>query len=367
MKVAIVHDWLTVFAGAEKALENILEIFPEADLYTTVDFLNEEDRSFLEGHKIITSFIQNLPFARKKYRAYLPLMPFAIEQFDLTNYDVVISSSHAVAKGVITSPYQTHISYIYSPMRYAWDLQYQYLQESGLNNRLKGWLARYVLHKMRIWDVVTSNRVDYMIAISNFIASRIEKIYRRNVPVIYPPVDTDSFKICNEKDDFYVTVSRMVPYKKIDLIVEAFNMMPDKKLIVIGDGPDFKKIAQKAASNVKLMGFQPLEVVKEYLQRAKAFVFAAIEDFGIAPVEAQACGTPVIAFGKGGVLETVIDEKTGIFFYEQSIRSIMEAVKKFEIIQIGSPEEIRTNALRFSAENFKIKFTEFVNNKISKG
>lgn len=359
MKVAIVHDWLTVYAGAEKTLEQILKLYPDADIFTIVDYLPEKDRDFLKGHKIITSFIQKLPFARTKYRHYLPLMPLAVEQFDVSSYDLIISSSHAVAKGVITSPNQKHICLCYSPIRYAWDLQHQYLRESGLDKGLKGWMAKYLLHKMRIWDHRTANGVDEFIAISKFIEQRIWKVYRRESRVIYPPVDVKAFELYENKEEFYLTASRMVPYKKIDLIVEAFSKMPDKKLIVIGDGPDFEKIQSKASSNISLLGYQPFEVLKDYMQKAKCFVFAAEEDFGIATVEAQACGTPAIAYGRGGALEAVADGISGIFFKEQNLKSICDAIIRFEQITFD-PYLVRQNAEKFSNQKFIHEFDAFI-------
>lgn len=365
MKIAIVCDWLVTYAGAEKVLEQMLRVFPEADLFALVDFIEPGKRGFIQHKKVTTSFIQNLPKAKTKYRNYLPLMPLAIEQLDVTGYDLVISSSHCVAKGIITSPNQVHISYVHSPIRYAWDLQHQYLQEAGLTKGLKGWVARIILHYMRLWDYRTSNNVDYFVANSNFIAKRIWKCYRREADVIYPPVDIAAFELHEQKDDFYLTASRMVPYKKMDLIVEAFSKMPDKKLIVIGDGPDFAKIKAKAGENVTLMGYQPFEILKEHMQKAKAFVFAAEEDFGITPVEAQACGTPVIAFGKGGALETVVgldkEKPTGVFFAEQTVESICDAVEKFEQQQDRFiVENCRQNAERFSNERFMKEIREYV-------
>lgn len=355
MKIAIIHDWLIVYAGAEKVLEQVLKLYPHADIFTIVDCMPKKDRGFLNGHTITTSFIQKLPFAKSKYRSYLPLMPLAIEQFDLSDYDLVISSSHAVAKGVITGPHQFHISYVHSPIRYAWDLQHQYLRESGLDSGIKGWIAKYLLHRIRIWDTRTANGVDYFIANSNFIAKRIWKVYRRESTVIYPPVNVEAFELYTQKENFYLTASRMVPYKKIDLIVEAFSTMPDKKLIVIGDGPDFEKIKTKAGSNVTLMGYQSFEFLRDHMQRARAFVFAAEEDFGIAPVEAQACGTPVIAFGRGGVLETVIDGVSGLFFDRQSIESLCKVIERFETLHFD-PTIIRAHAMKFSTENFLSEF-----------
>lgn len=369
MKVAIVHDWLVTYAGAERVLEQLLNIFPEADLYSIVDFLPENNRNFIKNKKVTTSFIQKLPKAKTKYRNYLPLMPLAIEQFDLRGYDLIISSSHCVAKGVITGPDQKHICICYTPVRYAWDLQGQYLRESRLTKGLKGWLAKAILHYIRLWDLRTVNGVDEFIAISDYIKRRIWKIYRRESKVIYPPVDVESFEFCERKEDFYLTASRMVPYKKMDLIVEAFSKMPDKKLIVIGDGPDFKKIKDKAGKNVTLLGYQPFEVLKEHMQKAQAFIFAAEEDFGITPVEAQACGTPVIAYGKGGALETVVGidkvNPTGVFFEKQTVESICKAVDKFEEVQDKiKPQICRANAERFSNERFLKEIKEVIDTKM---
>ena len=366
MKVAVVCDWLVTYAGAEKVLEQILRIFPEADLFAVVDFIPEGQRDFILNKSVTTTFIQKMPKAEKKYRNYLPFMPIAIEQLDVSGYDVIISSSHCVAKGILTGPDQIHISYVHSPIRYAWDLQHQYLRESGLTKGFKSKIARMILHYMRIWDARTANGVDYFIANSHFIARRIWKCYRRKAKVIYPPVDVGKFVPMNQKEDFYLTASRMVPYKKMDLIVEAFSKMPEKKLVVIGKGPDFEKIKKSAAPNVQMLGYQPDEVLKDYMQRAKAFVFAAEEDFGIIPVEAQACGTPVIAFGKGGSLETVVEygEKenpTGVFFEEQTVSSLINAVKRFEEVRdYISPENCRKNAEKFSVSTFRENMEQYI-------
>jgi glycosyltransferase involved in cell wall biosynthesis len=366
MKIAIVHDWLVGYAGGEKVLEQILTVYPGANLFSIVDFLSTEQRGFIKNKAVNTSFIQKLPFAKTKYRQYLPLMPLAIEQFDLSGYDLIISSSHAVAKGVLTGPDQLHISYVHSPIRYAWDLQHQYLQESGLDRGIKGWAAKWMLHNIRLWDARTANGVDWFVANSHFIARRIWKAYRREAQVIYPPVDIKNFSLSTKKENFYLTASRMVPYKKIDIIVEAFSQMPDKKLVVIGDGPDYKKVKSKAGRNVEILRYQPSEVLKDYMQRAKAFVFVAEEDFGITPVEAQACGTPVIAYGKGGVLETCIDGKTGVLFDEQAIEGLISGVKRFSELQdTFDPFEIRSNAERFSEETFRQRFKAFVSEKWS--
>ncbi|MEK3992210.1 glycosyltransferase family 4 protein [Robertmurraya sp. FSL R5-0851] len=365
MRVAIVHDWLVTYAGAEKVLEEILNIYPEADLFSLVEFLDENKKGFIKNKNVTTSFIQKMPFAKKKYRGYLPLMPLAIEQLDVSEFDVIISSSHAVAKGIITGPDQVHISYVHSPIRYAWDLQHQYLKESGLEKGIKAYLARTILHFIRNWDYRTANNVDYFIANSKFIGRRIWRVYRREASVVYPPVDVSSFVLKEEKEDFYLTASRMVPYKKVDLIVRAFAKMPSKKLIVIGEGPDFEKVKKQATSNVTLLGYQEFSVLKDHMQRAKAFVFAAEEDFGITPVEAQACGTPVIAFGKGGALETVKglehEQPTGVFFKEQTEDSIIKAIDTFEEVQHKyNPSDIREHAVKFSPERFREEFEKFV-------
>ncbi len=343
----------------------MIRVFPEADVYSLIDNLPESERGFLQGRKVHTSIIQNLPFGKRLYRHYLPIMPFVIEQFDLSSYDIVISSSYAVAKGVITGPNQLHISYIHSPVRFAWDLQHQYLKESQLTSGLKSLLVRWTLHKLRLWDVRTAAGVDRILTNSHFVQRRIEKVYRRPSEVIYPPVDTTGFDLKTDKDPFYVTASRMVPYKKIDMIVEAFTKMPDKRLVVIGDGPDFEKIRAKAGPNVEMLGYQPFSVLKDYMQRARAFVFAAQEDFGIVPVEAQACGTPVIAFGRGGALETVRGlgrhNPTGLFFHEQTAASLCSAVETFEAnIHLFDPVRIREHAESFNQERFRQEFGDYV-------
>lgn len=358
MKVAIVHDWLTVYAGAEKVLEQMLACWPDANLFALVDFLPEEHRGFLGGRRVSTTFIQRMPLARSRYRSYLPLMPIAIEQLDLSSYDVVVSSSFAVAKGVITGPDQLHVSYVHSPIRYAWDLQHQYLTEAGLTRGIKSMVARTILHYIRLWDTRTANGVDDFVANSDFVARRIRKAYRRDAVVLHPPVDLARFTPLVDKEDFYVTASRMVPYKKIPLIIQAFAAMPDKRLVVIGEGPEFERARSCATPNVELLGYQPTDVLIDHMRRARAFVFAAEEDFGITPVEAQACGTPVIAFGKGGALESVVGEfgetRTGFFFADQTTESIRAAVEAFHALPAPpTAAACRRNAERFSPESFR--------------
>ena len=365
MKIAIVHDWLVTYAGAERVLQEITALYPQADVFAVVDFLTAEDRRLIVGdRRIATTWVQQLPGAQKHYRKYLPLMPRAIQQLDLSGYDLVLSSSHAVAKGVRTRPDQTHLCYCHTPMRYAWDLREQYLQETGLSQGLKGKGARWMLERIRKWDLANSQQVDHFIANSGYIAERIKRAYGREAAVVHPPVDADEFSLRTEKEAFYLTASRMVPYKRIDVIVSAFAALPDRKLVVIGDGPDMEKIRRVAAANVQLLGWQSSPVLKDYMQRARAFLFAAEEDFGITPVEAQACGTPVIAFGRGGAVETIlglggagVEQPTGLFFQEQTPTAVASAVALFEENQQRfSPQACRENALRFSRERFREQF-----------
>lgn len=367
MKVAVIHDWLITYAGAERVLEQILRLYPQADVFTLIDFLPENQRGFLHEHRVFTSALQRWPLMRRKYRLFLPFMPMAVEQFDLSGYDLVISSSHAVAKGVLTGPDQYHVCICYTPLRYAWELQHQYLQETGLSRGIKGWLTRRMLHRLRLWDLRTANGVDDFIAISHFIARRIAKTYRRDATVIYPPVDTEAFTLDTdiEREDFYVTASRMVPYKKMEMIVAAFSRMPDRKLVVAGEGPECGRIVSQAGKNVTMLGYQNPKQLRDLMCRTRAFVFAALEDFGIVPLEAQACGTPVIAYGKGGVRETIrgLDHPhpTGVFFPEQTVESLIEAVRIFEEGGgIITPSRCRDNALRFSTDRFRRELKEFI-------
>lgn len=363
MKKALVHDWYYTSGGAEKVIHSFNHIWDDFSHYALVDFLSDHDREFiLNGKKVTTSFIQKLPTAKSNHRKFLQLFPLAVEQFDLREYDLILSSSASIAKGVLTSQNQLHICYCHSPMRYAWDLYHQYLEDSNLKKGIKGKYAKWVLHNIRQWDYINSQRVDFFIANSKYIANRIKKLYNRETHVIYPPVNIHDFKVVKEKEDFYFTASRMVPYKKIELIVRAFNEMPNKKLVVGGDGPDYKKIKKIAKDNIEFVGFLETSSLKNYLQNTKAFVFAAEEDFGIIPVEAQACGTPVIAFNKGGLKETVINDKTGVLFNKQEESSIIDAVNHFENKSF-STEEIRINAEKFSKKRFEKEIKDFVEKK----
>jgi glycosyltransferase involved in cell wall biosynthesis len=338
----------------------------DADLYALIDFESVNPQSYLYGRSIGTTFLQHLPLARNGIQKYLPLLPLAIEQLDLRDYDLILSSSHAVAKGVLSSPQQLHICYCHTPMRYAWDLTFDYLARSRLGQGLAGPLTRYILHRLRQWDVISANRVDYFIANSHHTARRIWRCYRRRAQVIYPPVNTDRFTFTFQKEDYYLTVSRLVSYKQVSLIVQAFNQL-GYPLVVIGDGPELPLIRQLAQPNIKVLGAQPNRVVEQYMAQAKAFVYAACEDFGIVLVEAQACGTPVIAYGRGGALETVIDirqhpEKgTGLFFESPTVEALANAVETFSKFQHQfNPESCRLQAAQFTPKIFATSYLAFV-------
>jgi len=365
MRIAIVHDWLDTWGGAELALAELLALYPDAQLHALVDFMAPVDRARLGTREVRASFIQNLPFARTAFRRYLPLFPRAIEKFDMSAYDLVISSSHAVAKGVRTTREQLHICYCYTPMRYAWDLQDQYLRQVGLDRGMRGRVVRRTLARLRSWDRAASERVDCFVAISHAIAERIRHSYGRDAAVIYPPVASVPDEAVAARGTAYVTVSRLVPYKRIDLIATAFRSLPDRQLVVIGDGPERSRVAAVAGSNVTLLGRAPDAVRNEWLARARAFVFAADEDFGIAPLEAQARGTPVIAYGGGGALETICglhtETPTGVFFREQTPEAIAAAVREYEAnAQRISADACRANAAQFSVARFRTEFAAFV-------
>ncbi len=357
IKIAIVHDWLVTNAGAEKVLRAILDIYPNSDIFTLVDFLDERQREeILQGKRTKRSFIQHLPFAKKHFRNYLPLFPKAMERLDVSGYDLLISSSWAFAKGVKKHPHQKHICYCHTPIRYAWDLFEEYT--SHLRPPKKQ-LVKWTLHKIRKWDLQTASHVDRFIANSHFVQKRIQRIYKRESEVIYPPVDTDFFTFHGKKEDFYLSASRLVPYKKMAMIVESFNKMPNKRLVVIGDGEEYGRLRKIAGKNVEILGFQSRDTLKWYMQRAKAFVYGALEDFGIVVVEAQSCGTPVIAFGEGGARESVIDGVTGLFFASQQPDALVEAVRRFEKMEFDY-EKVRENALKFDTKEFKKKLKKVI-------
>lgn len=363
MQVALVHEWFNEVAGSEKCVGEFNHLYPDADIFALVDWLDEANRSnLLGGKQTRTSFVQSLPFARKHFRQYLPLFPLAIEQFNLDKYDLVLSSSHLVAKGVLTHHGQLHVCYCHTPVRYAWDMYHDYLRGGNLQNgSVRSWLSRHTLHRLRIWDVVSSNRVDHFIANSHYIRKRIQKIYRRDAHVIYPPVDTDRFSLSTDKDDYYLAFSRLVPYKRMDLIVQAFANTT-RKLVVVGNGPEMEKLRALATANIEFLGFQDDANVAHLMQNAKALVFAALEDFGIIPVEAQACGTPVICLNQGGTAETVVHGKTGIHFAEQTAAAIRQAVDQFEAQQEQfDPEAISQFAQQFSVIRFRYDIDNHIN------
>jgi glycosyltransferase involved in cell wall biosynthesis len=356
LKIAIVHEWLVNFAGSERVVEQMLELFPQADVFSLVDFLPESGRQFIKDKKVHTSFIQKLPFARKHFRNYFFLFPLAVEGHDLRGYDLILSSSHMVSKGAIINQNQLHLSYCHSPCRYAWDLYHQYLEEAGLSRGLKGFLAQWFLHKIRIWDQISTPRVHHFMANSRYIARRIAHVYRREAEVVYPPVDVQRFAPVEERDDYYLAASRLVPYKKMDLIAEAFASMPDKKLILLGSGraAEEARVKKWLRPNIEFRKEAEAAEFLKLMSRARAFVFAAEEDFGITMAEAQACGTPVIAFAKGGAAEIISDGETGILFSEQSAESLKIAVEKFEKDGIsGNAESISESAKRFSKLAFR--------------
>jgi glycosyltransferase involved in cell wall biosynthesis len=363
--VALIYDRLDGYAGAERVLEQKIALYPHSDVFASIDILTDSERGFLRGKQPITTFAQRWPFVRNHHRHFLPLLMFAMEQLDLSNYELVLSGSASIAKGVLTGPDQLHIAYVHSPMRYAWDLQHQYLREAHLERGVKSLLARWLLHKARIWDLRTANGVDHYIANSHFIARRIRKVYRRESTVIYPPVAVDNFELRSDKEPFYLTASRLMPYKRVPAIVEAFRLLPGRRLIVVGDGTELRRVKAAAGANVEVLGYQPASVLADLMQRASAFIFAAEEDFGITPVEAQACGTPVIAFGRGGAVETIRGleqpKPTGVFFNRQDPEAIAEAVKTFERQRDSIlPQDCRDNAVRFSTQNFRTHYSQFV-------
>jgi glycosyltransferase involved in cell wall biosynthesis len=360
-KIALVHYWLTGMRGGEKVVQSICNLYHEMDIFTLV-YNKDKISDSINSHKINTSFIQKLPFAKSKYQTYLPLMPVAVEQFNLTEYDIVISSESGIAKGVITSPETCHICYVHSPMRYLWNMYFDYMENEKMG-RLKRIFIKYYFNYLRLWDFASAARVNYFVCNSNNVRKRILKYYNRDATVIYPPVDVDKFVFNDKKHDFFLILSQLVSYKRVDLAVSAFNELKDE-LVIIGEGAELDRLKKNANKNIKFLGWQPFEKIIEYYSNAKAFIFPGEEDFGITPVEAQASGTPVIGFGRGGLLETVIDGKTGILFKKQQPGEIVDAVNRLKSgnIQFDS-QAIRENALRFTREIFEKKFMQFVEEK----
>ncbi|MEA3512978.1 MAG: glycosyltransferase [Campylobacterota bacterium] len=360
MKIAIIHDWLVTDAGAEKVLKSICELYREADIFSLVDFLSDKQREdIVNGRDVKTSFIQRLPKAKTHFRNYLPLFPKAIESFDLSSYGLIISSSWAVAKGIKKSDEQLHICYCHTPIRYAWDLYDEYISNLG---GIKKILVKWTLRSLRKWDLATVDRVDYFIANSDFVKERIKRTYNRDATVIYPPIDIDKFKLYKEKENFYVTASRLVPYKKTKLIVEAFRKMGDKKLLVIGAGEELQEIKKIAGGfdNISVLGYCKDKTMIDTISRAKGFVYAAVEDFGIVPLEAMAAGTPVIALDDGGTAETVVDGVNGVHFKRQTVEDIRDAIKRFENLEF-EPQSVRDTTMRYT--HFKEEFEKFMESR----
>jgi len=353
-RVAVVHEWLLDYAGSERVLREILEVVPDADLFVLIDRPDQELQAAIPRRARGTSFLQRLPRPKEWLRYYLPLMPLAVGQLDVSSYDIVISSSHAVAKGVKTRDDQLHVSYVHTPMRYAWDMREEYLRAAGVERGPLGWAARLVLERLRRWDARSADGVDVLLANSAHVAQRIKRAYGRDAEVLYPPVDVAGFPLREKKDDFYLTVSRLEAYKRIDLVVEACARMPDRRLVVIGDGPERRRLRAAAPSNVALLGRLATHEVRDYMQRARAFLFAGIEDFGIVMAEAQACGTPLVAFDSGGAAE-IARADTGVLFGEQTAAAVVDAVRRFEARRF-SPQACRENALRFDRPSFRERF-----------
>jgi glycosyltransferase involved in cell wall biosynthesis len=361
MRVAIVSDPMSAYGGAERVLEQIIFLFPDADLFALADHVPADQRGFLGGRSVCTSFIQDLPGGERFFRKYILLWPQAIEQFDLSNYDLVISSHHCVAHGALTGPKQLHLVYSHSPMRYAWDMRHEYLEHAKLSRGLLGFMAQHALCKLRQWDMLAGQRAGAFMANSAFVAARLKKYYNRDAEIIYPPVEVGDFKYEEKKEKFFLAAGRLVSYKRFDLLVQAFKKMPSQRLIVVGAGPELKQLRALAGPNVTLLGYTAPELLRWLMAKAQAFLFSGVEDFGIAPLEAQASGTPVICLGYGGLSETIrgleAEEPTGVYFREQTVDAIVAAIDTFQ--RIGNeirPQACRSNALRFSVDIFRAKF-----------
>lgn len=359
MKLAIIHDWLVNMGGAERTILAFNEMYPNAPIYTTVYNQDKLSSEFMKMN-VVTSFIQNLPRGKTSYQKYLALMPTAFEQFDLSNYDVVLSSSSSCAKGVITRPETMHVCYCHTPMRYAWDFYHEYMDKEKLG-KLSKLIIFFAMNYIRMWDRLSADRVDYYITNSHNVAKRIKKHYRRDVTVIHPPVNASYYTPIDSDDNYYLIVSRLVSYKRIDIAIKAFNKL-GLPLKIIGDGPELKMLKSISKSNVEFLGRLSDESTLEYYRKCKAFIFPGEEDFGITPLEAQCCGRPVIAFGKGGALETIVQDKTGVFFSEQTAEALIKAIQIFET-KAFNKEEVRRHAQKFDVEIFKKKIKQFIDEK----
>lgn len=357
-KVAIVCDWLTNYGGAERVIETLSQMFPEAAIFTSL--YNKEVMPFLKDKNVITSFIQKIPGAKKNHRPFLKLMPLAFEQFDLSQFDLVISSSHCCSKGVITKPETLHISYCHNPMRYVWDDFHDYIRCHRLHRSLRNWIY-YLLSDIRVWDRLAADRVDYFVANSDCVRRRIQKYYRREAVVIYPPCNISKFSLSEKEGKYFLALGRIIPYKRFDLIVEAFNEngLPLK---IVGEGSDLKHLKQLANSNIQFLGNVPDKELNQIYGQAKALIFPQREDFGIIPVEAMACGRPVICYGYGGAQETVIDGVTGVYFKEQSVAALNQAIGKFSNIAFNH-SQIRSHSEKFDSRHFEANLLKFIKEK----
>lgn len=366
MKVAVVHYWWLNNRGGEAVCSSIVELFPDADIFVHVysePVINESLPSNFHG-SVKTTYISKIPGAKRSYQKLLPLMPMALEQLDLSSYDLVISSESGPAKGVITRPDAVHICYCHSPMRYVWDMYHEYRNSAGALIKL---LFPFIAHRLRLWDRLSADRVDHFIANSSFVASRIRKFYRRESEVIFPPVNVSEFSADEPREGFYLSLGQLVPYKRADLAVEAFNRL-NLPLVVVGEGELHKELKAKAGPNIEVMGRQPFDVIRDLLQRCRGLIFPGVEDFGIVPVEAMASGAPVIAYAKGGALETVIDGETGIHFHEQTVEALMDAVGKLERGDVAfDPKVLRSHAEKFSKERFKQQIQQFIDERLKEG
>lgn len=372
LRVAIVHDWCPNFRGGERVLAQLCQVFKGADVYTLFDFLPEDvKQEHFPGVKFYTSPANRLPYVQRYYRGLFFACPFLIEQFDLTGYDAVVSSSAAFSRGVLTRPDQPHLSYVHSPVRYAWDEQFSYLEQGRMGFGPKGLLFRYFLHKLRTWDCRTAHGPDLMLANSNFVRARIRRIYGRDSRVVFPPVELNESPAVHEKDDYYITASFLAPYKRTDLVIKAFNEMPNRRLRVVGEGQESKSLRALAGPNVSFTGYLPRKEYVRQVAHARALVFAGCEDFGIALAEAQAWGTPLIAFGRGGACDIVrplggTAAATGVLFNKQTVAAVRDGVERFEDSSADiTPVACRDNALRFAPERFRREISEFFNEAVA--